>query len=296
MNKYGRIETGRAGMHSYENWSQGRLPVRIPAETDSEPEILAEYDTLVLAHQLLPMSVNHKLETMCENFGIINEAAHDALGDITATGKVLGRFLSEYIIPRTMARMQALEEFRPKFEKLFVFIQKLREEYLEKNDISRMTREIAKICMTRKENREDTSRLVLEDFQYTIDHTDIPDGMRYLLEIIGDSSLSGSQIDLLIRKLNKIPIITVHQSKGCEFDTVIIGDADDSSYPTYQAQRNNTEDEEKRVFYVAISRAKERLFLVSSSSTETYYGYRQNPQSRYIGKIPAECVRTTVIR
>ncbi len=44
MNKYGRIETGRDGLHSYENISQGRLPVRIPAETDSEPEILAEYE------------------------------------------------------------------------------------------------------------------------------------------------------------------------------------------------------------------------------------------------------------
>ena len=44
MNKYGRIETGRDGLHSYENWSQGRLPIRIPAETDSGPEILAEYE------------------------------------------------------------------------------------------------------------------------------------------------------------------------------------------------------------------------------------------------------------
>lgn len=110
--------------------------------------------------------------------------------------------------------------------------------------------------------------------------------------MIRDSALSGSQIDLLIKKLRKIPIITVHQSKGCEFDTVIIGDADDSSYPTYQAQKNNSEEEEKRVFYVAISRAKERLILVSSSTAETYYGIRQNPQSRYISKIPQECIKT----
>ncbi len=75
-----------------------------------------------------------------------------------------------------------------------------------------------------------------------------------------------------------------------------IGDEDDSSYPTCQAVRNNTEEEEKRVFYVAISQAKERLFLISTTSAETYYGYRQNPQSRYIDKIPEECVRTTVIR
>ena len=97
-------------------------------------------------------------------------------------------------------------------------------------------------------------------------------------------------------QLKKIPIITVHQSKGCEFDTVIIADADDSSYPTYQAQKNNTEEEEKRVFYVAISRAKEKLILVSSATADTGYGVRLNPQSRYIRNIPEACVITRTVR
>ncbi len=254
------------------------------------PDIIAEYDTLVLAHQLLPKSVNHKLGTLCDHFGIVNEAAHDALGDITATGKVLGRFLSDMIIPQTMARMQALGVYQVKFEKLFGFLQKLRMTYLDRSDISGMTHAIADICMTRSDNKEESSMIVLEDFLYTVDHTEIRDGITYLRDMIRDSALSGSQIDLLIKKLRKIPIITVHQSKGCEFETVIIGDADDNSFPTYQAKKNNTEDEEKRVFYVAISRAKEKLILVSSSVTETYYGLRENPQSRYIGNIPQKCI------
>lgn len=260
------------------------------------PKIVAEYDTLILAHQLLPKSVNHKLGTLCDLFGIVNEAAHDALGDITATGKVLSRFLSDMIIPQTMARMRVLSEYQPKFEKLFGFLQKLRTVYLKDHDISGMTHEIAQICLTRSENKEESSQMVLEDFLYTVDHTEIKDGVTYLRDMIRDSALSGSQIDLLIKKLRKIPIITVHQSKGCEFDTVIIGDADDSSYPSYQAQKNNSEEEEKRVFYVAISRAKEKLILVSASASQTYYGTRQNIQSRYIGKIPQECVKTVSIR
>ena len=260
------------------------------------PSVIAEYDTLVLAHQLLPKSVNHKLGTLCDRFGIVNEAAHDALGDITATGKVLGRFLSDMIIPQTMERMRVLDEYRLKFEKLFSFLQKLRDRYLDRDDISGMTHEIADICLTRSDNREETSKMVLEDFLYTADHAEITDGIAYLRDMIRDSALSGSQIDLLIRKLRKIPIITVHQSKGCEFDTVIIADADDSSYPTYQAQKNGTEDEEKRVFYVAISRAREKLILVSSSTRDTNYGPRENPQSRYISKIPEACIRTRELR
>lgn len=260
------------------------------------PDILAEYDTLVLARQLLPKSVNYKLETLCDRFGIVNEAAHDALGDITATGKVLSRFLSDQVIPQTMARMRVLEEYRPKFEKLHEFLQKLRTAYLQRNDISGMTRAIAEVCKTRSDNREESSLLVLEDFLYSVDHSEVKDGILYLRDMIRDSALSGSQIDLLIRKLRKIPIITVHQSKGCEFDTVIIGDADDSSFPSYQAQKNNSEEEGKRVFYVAISRAREKLILVSCSVKTTQYGTRLNPQSRFIGKIPGECVRTSTVR
>lgn len=260
------------------------------------PDIIAEYDTLVLAHQLLPKSVNHKLGTLCGLFGIVNEAAHDALGDITATGKLLTRFLSDMLIPQTMARMRVLDEYRPKFEKLHDFLQKLRTEYLSRNDVSGMTHAIAEVCRLRKDNLEESGQLVLADYLDTVDRTEVQDGEAWLRDMIRDSALSGSQIDLLIRKLKKIPIITVHQSKGCEFDTVIIGDADDSSFPSYQALKNGGEEEEKRVFYVAVSRARERLILVSSRTKETRFSFRENAQSRYIGKIPAGCVVTKTVR
>lgn len=262
-----------------------------------QPEILGEYDTLVLAHQLMPKSVNHKLGTLCEHFGIVNEAAHDALGDITATGKLLSRFLSDLIIPQTPARMQALSEWQPKFEKLFSFIQGLRTDYLEKNDISGLAHKVAEICTVRSDNRDESCLFALDDVLYTVDNTDFDDGVVYLRSMIRDSALSGSQIDLLLDKLKKIPIITVHQSKGCEFDTVIIADADDSNYPSYIAQREHTEEEEKRVFYVAISRAKRKLILVSSQWIVTKYGTRrENPQSRFIRNIPRECIRSYELR
>ncbi len=258
-----------------------------------QPEILGEFDTLILAHQLMPKSVNHKLGTLCEHFGIVNEAAHDALGDITATGKLLSRFLSDRIIPQTAARTLALSSFRPKFEKLFAFIQNLRTEYLEKNDISGLAHKAAEICRIRSDNKTESAVFALDDFLFTIDHTEPGDGVTLLRSMIRDSALSGSQIDLLLDKLKKIPIITVHQSKGCEFDTVIIADADDRNYPTYAAQREQTIEEEKRVFYVAISRAKQKLILVSSRWVKTrYVTWCENLPSRFIRNIPRECIRS----
>ena len=80
-------------------------------------------------------------------------------------------------------------------------------------------------------------------------------------------------------------------------DTVIIADADDSSYPSYIAQREHAEEEEKRVFYVAISRAKQKLILISSQFNRTKYGTsRENPQSRFIRNIPEDCIKSFVLK
>lgn len=74
-------------------------------------------------------------------------------------------------------------------------------------------------------------------------------------EFLANLNLSGSQMDTLIQKMKKVPIITVHNAKGCEFDTVIITDAVDRTFSYYKSEKEGREPEEKRLFYVAVSRA-----------------------------------------
>ena len=253
----------------------------------SLPEMIAEYDTLPLARQFLPKSVNYKLETLCRTFGIINLAAHDALGDITATGEVLTHIIRTWLIPQTEARRAALEKWKPGFEKIHAFLKSLREDYLEPGRVYEMIEAIIQKCSLRSRYPEPVNQLTLDDFLYSIRHSDIQDPVLYLRELLGDAALSGSQMDLLISKLHKIPIITVHQAKGCEFDTVIIAGADDDQFPSYSAQMHGTEAEEARVFYVAISRAKYHLILTSASQKGNRGWIRPLRQSRYIDKIPS---------
>lgn len=70
---------------------------------------------------------------------------------------------------------------------------------------------------------------------------------------------------MIIKKTNRprIPIITVHQSKGLEFDNVFIVGLNEYTFPSYMAVKNNSLEEEKRAFYVAITRAKRKLYLLS---------------------------------
>jgi DNA helicase-2/ATP-dependent DNA helicase PcrA len=58
-----------------------------------------------------------------------------------------------------------------------------------------------------------------------------------------------------------VRVITVHQSKGLEFDEVFVGGLAENSFPSYFAVKEGKVDEECRLFYVAATRARRRLHL-----------------------------------
>lgn len=59
----------------------------------------------------------------------------------------------------------------------------------------------------------------------------------------------------------KVKILTVHQAKRLEFDTVFVAGLLENEFPNYSALLSGREDEEVRIFYVAVTRARRRLFL-----------------------------------
>ena len=61
--------------------------------------------------------------------------------------------------------------------------------------------------------------------------------------------------------LERIYVTTVHKAKGLEFDNVIIFDAADGRYPNAYNKTKQQDEEDARKFYVAMSRAKRRLFI-----------------------------------
>ncbi|MFP4008367.1 MAG: 3'-5' exonuclease, partial [Spirulinaceae cyanobacterium] len=76
-------------------------------------------------------------------------------------------------------------------------------------------------------------------------------------------------LDQVSKDNNQVLVITVHQSKGLEFDTVFLAGIAQNEFPSFFSVRDNKEEEEKRLFYVAMTRAKERLFI-SAFQRDTY--------------------------
>ncbi len=249
------------------------------------------FDTLVLAQSVLPSLSNYKLATCCEYFGVVNQRAHDALADVEATAAVFKRLLEDFYIPQTDARCRVVLSKKAKFQDFYSsFIQM--KNMLFKGEILKLIKFIDGQFGVLTRNGRLSDRESANDLYRALKVIEgSQNKVLKLRSFLSDASLSGSQLDVIIKKHGKIPLITIHQSKGCEFDTVILVGAGENEMPSYGARLSGSEDEEKRIFYVALSRAKKRFVLTYPS--KKVYGqnvYDRKP-SPYIARIPKETVK-----
>ena len=85
----------------------------------------------------------------------------------------------------------------------------------------------------------------------------------------------------MLQEKPRIPIITVHQAKGSEFDTVFMAGLQEGVFPSKISLANESLDEEARLFYVGITRARQRLYLTAAMD-------RGSVPCRFINAIPDE--------
>ena len=90
-----------------------------------------------------------------------------------------------------------------------------------------------------------------------------------------------------------ITLMTIHSAKGLEFDNAFIVGLEESIFPHMNSFDSNEQlEEERRLCYVAITRAKKRLWLVNAE-TRTIYGNKvKNPESRFIKEIDSKLLNT----
>ena len=127
-------------------------------------------------------------------------------------------------------------------------------------------------------------------------------------KLLEDAALASDQDSLLIdaarpvkgregsqrEAFNGVKLMTVHASKGLEFKYVFITGLEDGLFPhVRQSERETAEDreEERRLFYVALTRAKEKLFLSFANFRTLFCSLQINAPSEFIGDIPADLLQ-----
>ena len=172
-------------------------------------------------------------------------------------------------------------------------------DYALENDISELMLYILDVTGYKKEleaegTDEAMSRLedideLINDIVYFEENNEEPTLTDFLVE--KDMYTLNAGIDNLEETNNKVLLMTLHNAKGLEFANVFLGGMEEGVFPGYGAMISGDEteiEEERRLCYVGITRAKERLYL-SAARRRMQRGQAQyNRVSRFVDEIPEE--------
>ena len=85
-----------------------------------------------------------------------------------------------------------------------------------------------------------------------------------------------------------ITLMTLHNAKGLEYDTVFIVGCEEGSFPHMRALEEGGEEEERRLCYVGITRARQRLYMTWARERRLFGRSERNLPSRFVDELPAE--------
>ena len=219
--------------------------------------------------------------------------------------------LQEFAILNQMSFLDAvfnadeIPEVTRALAKLHKFADMIEEfrEYASEHEISELLEHILDVTQYRAEleaegTDESISRLedieeLFNDIADYEEEEENPNLRDFLAE--KDMYTLNAGIDNLEDENNKVLLMTLHNAKGLEFNNVFLGGMEEGVFPGFGAMMSGDEseiEEERRLCYVGITRAKERLFL-SAAKRRMLRGQTQyNRRSRFIDEIPGQYLDT----
>lgn len=241
-------------------------------------------DTLKLAHLLFPNLHKYKLEYLLEKFQLDGANSHMADDDIIATYEVAkffkgkaDRFLNmQQDFLRENATRKVMEKFELSYKKCYLHtLQKMHEENGESIALTEEMKYVYEFL--RKEygiSPINIFDIILEFLKQEV----IQDEPNILHSQLGNHLIdlcTYREADLCDSNIFKVKLFisTVHKAKGLEFDNVIVMRAVQDRYPSFAHKTAAEQDEDKRLFYVALSRAKKRLVVSTSDSPNVITPY-----------------------
>ena len=236
------------------------------------------FDSLKLIRLLAPSLHSYKLESLLETFHLAGVNSHQAIDDVKATVSLV-RLCAEKA--REKQAQQAAFICHPKVKP---FANVLRSNYGEcyreaVNRLYKLSTDHEPVLVSELSAAYNAFRSdgLINDIP-RLDYI-----LRYLrIDMLTDETVANAlapQLSQYVMDINtlkeadfcnsksileRIYVTTVHKAKGLEFDNVIIFDAADGRYPNAYNKTKQQDEEDARKFYVAMSRAKRRLFIAYS--------------------------------
>ena len=244
-------------------------------------------DTWNIANRFVA-APNYRLETLVKQLALPHRPTHQALDDVKATNGLLAA-----LIPQLKAKTEHRRLLVNKLGKNFV---PLANQFAAWRQAMAELRPAGLLSQVLSESRlldsyaGEPSRLTHLDRLVRIfnDHDQPDQHPETALRTLVEFTALAKNMDYLSANDNQTPVITVHQAKGLEFDSVFIEGVVEGEMPDYRNQSDEKLLEEQHVFYVAMTRARKRLYISGHQNNER--GYRQK-LSRFIESISQQYLR-----
>lgn len=216
------------------------------------------------------------IDTLKQHANALNSSIYDAIKDADFIG------LSKKNAENLAQLLSVLENLKEKSK--FMSITDLVDEILHDTGyLNMLIRENTLESNSRIENLEEF-KTVTKEFDET--HTI---GDELLFDFLSDMALVSDQDS--VDDTDAVTLMTIHASKGLEFKVIFIVGLEEGLFPSYRSMDTEEElEEERRLMYVAITRAMERL-IISRATSRTIFGRTNNAmESQFWSEIPADLV------
>ena len=165
-------------------------------------------------------------------------------------------------------------------------------------------------ALRQEDNIENQSRLenleefinVVKEFEQDDFSLDAEDDMGPLGNFLSQVALVSDidEADKDKKDEQAVTLMTLHAAKGLEFPVVFLIGLEEGIFPHSRSigfsAQNSELEEERRLMYVGITRAKEKLFLTYAKSRKVFGNYQTNPKSRFLDEIPFELLEEESIK
>ncbi len=133
-------------------------------------------------------------------------------------------------------------------------------------------------------NAEDRAQDISQMMRFAVRYT----SLEQFVSEMSLQSASGGEVDDGDAGRECVILSTVHQAKGLEWDVVFIVGLNDGSFPSAKSLKTGDEEEERRLFYVAATRARDDLYLCSPVAAGGWQGINFLRPSRFIRELPGD--------
>ncbi len=256
------------------------------------------FDRKEIQDCLAYMKFLHNLKDEVSLFRIINYPKRD-LGKTTVMALTQARISRNLSLFEMMEQAEELEELKPRAKKsIKAFVDLVHEfkEKLETIPFNQVFQELfervgIKAEIEKTEKVDQVREIKINNFLefintlYLFEERRVIEGNSATLIDFLDYVSLFTDTDELDQDSGKVSLLTVHSAKGLEFDYVAVVGLTEGQFPNHKAVEEDSLEEERRLFYVALTRAKKVLSLSMSRSRMHYGEWVYTEPSRFLSEI-----------